>query len=281
MSLVAEAELNWLEWSFFLQMLSVERTEPFLGELALPFEREQFPEVMRLARACLEVDLAPTVSSVENDPEFLGLTKAWRRYREAEGVLGDEALRRFLETYANSETAAQGVYSELRDWVEAGVADALKLWFIGSFRSGPDPAWQWPWALRLLFTGDPQKVSPRTPAPLAEEERQKVRSFCIRYAAKRRQLEMRFWVIAQAATATLPTLWESVLQNFPAGGLGNRHPWLGHVEECLQLRLIRREWAALNSTLEPEVMRELINWVRQQESLLPYDTTLPEPPEPV
>lgn len=280
MHLEADVELDWLEWSFFLQMLSVERTEPFLRELALPFEREQFSNVMRLARACLEVHIAPTVSITENDPEFFGLADAWQRYRKAEGVFSDEALQNFLERYANMDIAAQLVYLELQEWVGGDVAGALKKWFMSSYRSSPDPIWQWPWALRLFFTDDPQRVSPTTPAPLTEDERQLIQSFCIRYGYKRRQLESRFQVISQAATATLPTLWESVLQAF-GGGMGNRYPWLGNVEQCLQLRLIRKEWTRLKVELEPNVMKNLITWVRQQEKLLPYDTTLPDEPESV
>jgi hypothetical protein len=280
MYLEADVELDWLEWSSFLEMLSVERTEPFLGELALPFEREQFSKVMRLARACLEVHIAPMVSIAGNDPEFFGLTTAWQRYRMAEGVLSDKALRKLLERYAKVDIAAQFVYSELQEWVGAGVADALKKWFVNNFRSSPDPVWQWPWALRLLFTDDPQRVSPTTPAPLTENERRLIQSFCIRYACKRRQLESRFQVISQAATATLPTLWESVLQAF-GGGLGNRYPWLGNVEQCLELRLIRKEWTRLKVELKPNVMKNLIAWVKQQEKLLPYNTTLPDEPESV
>jgi hypothetical protein len=271
-----DGELNWLEWTFFLEMLSVERTEPFLGELSLPFERDRFPSVMRLARACLEVRIAPLVSAAEHDPDFSGLNKAWQRYRKAEGVLDDEALRKFLERYTNVETATQCVYRELQDWVGAELADALISWFISSFRAGPDIAWQWPWALRLFFTDDPQGVTPTSLAPLTEDERQIIESFCTRYGYKRRQLESRFWVIKQAATATLPSLWESVLQTFTGVGQGNRYPWLSYIEESLHLRLMREEWDRLTTELGPGVLKNLTTWVRQHEALLPYDTTLPD-----
>jgi hypothetical protein len=278
MYLEADVELDWLEWAFFLEMLSVERTEPFLSELALPFEPEHFPKVIRLARACLEVHVAPTVRIAENDPEFFGLTRAWQRYRKTEGVLSDKALRKFLERYAKVDIAAQAVYSELQDLVGATVANALKRWFVNNFRSGPDPVWQWPWALRLFFLDNPRTVGPTTSSPLTEEERQILRSFFIRYGYKQRQLESRFQVISYAATAALPTLWESVLQAF-GGGLGNRYPWLGNIEQCLELRLTRKEWTRLKVELGPNLMENLITWMRTHEKLLPYNTTLPNEPE--
>jgi len=274
-----DGELDWLEWPLFLQMLSVERTEPFLAELALPFERDQFSKVMHLARACLEIRIAPMASRAESDPDFPRLNKAWQLYRQAEGALDDETLRKLLERYTNVETAVQGVYAELQGWVGADLSEALIGWFIGSFRTSPDVTWQWPWALRLFFTDDPQRVTPTTLAPLTEDERQIVESFCTRYGYKRRQLESRFWIIKQAATATLPTLWESVLQSFAGYQVSNRYPWLDYVEESLHLRLIREEWARLRSELGPGVLKNLTTWVRQHEASLPYNTTLPYEPE--
>jgi hypothetical protein len=278
MDLESTKATDWLEWSFFLKMLSVERSEPFLHELGAPFGREQFPAVMRLARACLETHMAPTVRATKDAPEFYGLSEAWRRYRNAEGVLSDEAIGRFLEQSKGSEVIARSVYHHLQDWIGVDLANSLEKWFVNNFRSGPDPTWQWPWALRLLLADDPQNIKPTTVAPLTEDERQCVISFCIRYGAKKRDLEMRFWVISQAATASLPSLWEAVLQTFPAGGLGNRYPWLGYVEECLQFKLTRKEWTRLNEEIGHTTIDRLIMWVKQQEALLPYDTTLPHEP---
>jgi len=277
MSLEVDAKLDPIEWLFFLQMLSSERTEPFLRELALPFEREQFPDVMRLARACLEVQMLPSIQVLKNTAGPPDLIKAWEKYRRVAGVLDDETLQHFLECYDRSKFVSQVVFVKFREWIGADTANALNEWFKNNFRSSPDPTWQWPWALRLLFTDDPQKVTPSTPAPITEDESQRIKSFCTRFGFKRRALESRFWVIKQAATATLPTLWEFVLQTFP-DSMGNHYPWLGYVEECLQFSLIRREWNKLEEELGANVMAQLIEWVKQQEELLPYNTVLPNEP---
>lgn len=261
--------LDWTDWIFFLEMLSVERTEAFVGELELPFERERFPEVIRLARACLEVHILPTVNASQSDVEFRGLDRAWHHYREVEGVLDEDLLQNFVAEYRDLTTATQNVYSRLRSWVGEETGDALGEWFTHNFRSCPDPVWQWVRALRLMFCVSPQNISPTTVAPVTEDDRQRIRSFCTRYYGKQRDLEMRFWVISQAATATVPTLWESVLQAFQAGGLGNKYPWLGTVEQCLQLRLIRREWSRLNAELEHDTATRLVAWIKQQEVCLP------------
>jgi hypothetical protein len=47
------------DWYFFTKMLSVEVTADFIAELKLPIESALYPQVMRLARACLEVEFFP------------------------------------------------------------------------------------------------------------------------------------------------------------------------------------------------------------------------------
>lgn len=272
-------ELNWLDWYSFLEMLSVERTAPFLSELALPFDQKRFPQVMRLSRACLEVHVFSTVSVAKDNPDFPGLTEAWQRYREVEGVLSDESIQKFHTQYERPEIDAQAVYSDLREWIGSNTADNLKNWFVRDFRSGPDPIWQWHWALKLLLTHTPHKVVPTTPAPITEDEQRRVESFCTRCGAALFDLEMRFYITRQVAKSTLPTIWEKVLQTFPAGGLGNKYPWLSSIEQCLQLRLIRKEWARLDSELGHSAMSQLTTWVREQEKALPHNASLPREPE--
>jgi hypothetical protein len=279
MSYGADAGRDWTEWEFFLQTLSAERTEPFLRELALPFEYEQFPNVMRLARACLEAGLFRSVMAAEGRADSAEFVKAWGKYRAAARVLDDETLLRFLERDRHAEIILSAAYEEFRGWVGAGVADGLKEWFINNFRTAPDPAWKWILALRLLFAGEPRKVTPSSAAPVNDDERERVKSFSIRVHSKRRNLEGRFWVIKQASTATLPSLWESVLQAATPGGLGNRYPWLGYIEETLQLSLIRTEWNRLKAELGTNTMTQLITWVRQQQAILPNHVSLPDEPQ--
>lgn len=269
------------DWSFFLQTFSVERSEPFLRELAVPFRREQFPEVVRLARACLEAQVFAVVRAAGGDPASAPLVEAWARYRRAGGVLDEQTLASLSLRRDGRGVISQVVFEEYQSWVGAETAAALREWFEDNFRSGPDPAWRWPWALRLLFADDPPKVSPPSPTPLSDEERQRVESFCRRYGDKRRALELRFWVIGQAATGTLPSAWEEVLQAYPEGDRGNIHPWLGHVEECLQSLTLRREWERLRAELGAEAAARLVEWVRRQEKLLPSDGALPPEPRPL
>jgi hypothetical protein len=279
MSSESDAGLDWIEWAFFLQTLSVERTEPFLRELALPFEREQFPDVMRLTRACLEAGMFRSIRAAEDDADSAKLIKAWGKYRAAMGVLDDEKLLYFVERYQRTEIILSAAFEELHGWIGAEPAHSLKEWFRNNFRAAPDPAWQWIWALRVLFTGEPRKVTPTSAAPVDDDERQRIKSFCVRLHSRRRDLESRFWVIKQASTATLPSLWESVLQEATPGGLGNQYPWLRYIEETLQLSLIRREWSKLKADLGTNTMTQLTAWVKQQQAILPDNVRLPDEPQ--
>jgi hypothetical protein len=133
-------ELDWTDWITFLWMLSVERTAPFISELGLPFEQERFSEVMRFARAGLEVDMFHKVGRVQTD-SGRAFEQAWLDYRKAEGVLSDEALSGFAEKYAGQpeDAAQQGIYSDLQQGIGSVTANALRDWFVNKFRPRPDP----------------------------------------------------------------------------------------------------------------------------------------------
>jgi hypothetical protein len=94
------------DWYSYLEMLSVERTAPFISELRLTIQPKEFPEVMRFARACLEVYMSPsreTRSGPFDAPEF---PKYWHRYREKEGVLGEDLLRQYAKRYEERQERA-------------------------------------------------------------------------------------------------------------------------------------------------------------------------------
>src|SRR5438105_884904 len=137
---------------FFHEMLSVERTQPFVSELALPLQKEQFEQAMTIARACLEVHIFPTISLYG---PFPGLIEAWRRYRLETGVIPDSRL---VEIAAQQRSLWIDVPRELEliDIGDLGLVAALREWFTVNFRSGIDPSWQWPWALRYFLIVYPQ-----------------------------------------------------------------------------------------------------------------------------
>ncbi len=218
-------------------------------------------------------------SIAEGNPELPGFYDAWMSYRSSEGVLGDAELESFYAGFKSSESAPLKVYSDLRRLIGQNVAEELLDWFFKRYRSSPDPFHKWPWASRALVVNAEQRTATRATLKTPDEDRQKIVSFCTLYYAKSRDLEMRFYVTTQAATATLPIAWEAVLQTFPAGGLGNRYPWLSRVGQCLQYKLLLTEWRKLQRALGPNTLAVVTGWVKQNENSLPPDTRLPDLPD--
>lgn len=275
-------KFDWIEWDFFLKTLSAERTGAFIGELALPFEAKAFPKVMRLARSCLEFVIYHHLNLQEEPSGSQNLTEAWRRYRDAEGVLNDAKLREYEERYDGSLTVTVTIFSEPSDLIDKQTARALKNWFANNFRTAPDPAWQWLWALRLLVTDSGSEIMPMTPSPLDGKQRHYVEEFCAHYQAEKSALEMRFYGIEQTAKVTGASLWEKVLQNYPPEeGTLEYFPWLDNVEHSLQYRLIRYEWEKLRLELGPDVMTQLTDWIRMNSAILPFKPTMSNEPPPL
>lgn len=272
--------LDWIQWNFFLKMLSSERTEPFVDELALPFQTKDFRAVRRVARGCLEfvVFCSP---GLRDEPGSKNLVDAWQRYREVAGVLSEAKLLEFEARYGRSPAASIAIYSEFQD-AAGPTSNAIKKWFVNNFRSGPDPVREWPWALRLLIGEPDQEVIPATPVPLDKKQRQYVEDFCRRYRTEQLALEIRFYDIAQSSVATGPSPWERVLQSYPADeGTLNYFPWLDAIEKCLQYRLIRYEWEKLTLDLGMNAMVTLTRWLRMNSKVLPFGRTLPDEPLPL
>jgi hypothetical protein len=271
-------DIDWIEWTFFLEFLSVERFEKFLDELDPPFQRHSFKEVSRHARACLEVHIAPLVPPAGNDTEFRTLPFAWSRYRTAEGVLSDDDLRTLLNKYKRPHNASLAIFVELKESFSYPDGDNLIKWFLEDFRSAPDPIWIWPWALDVFF-GELQKtLKLSAEAPVSASEREILRDFCIRYREKRRQLREHFRTIYIMATANPPTAWETVLRAHGGGIREDKHPWLENVERCLELKLDRSEWTHLRNIFGNSALKNVTSWIKSQEALLPVGSTLP--PEP-
>jgi hypothetical protein len=274
---------DWTDWVFFLEMLSVERTEPFISELKLPFKVEEFPSVLIFVRACLEYHLLPAIRQHNAPDSSSAFVDSWNRYRRVEGVLSDKRLDELARRYGHFWTSIDIICAELSDIAAPRMVQALKDWFAKDFRGSPDPAWQWPWALRtLLTTNDLPTLIQVNPAPINSEKRQCIEEFCIRYRTEKDALEARFYNIKQSAKLGSPSLWERVLQHFPPDERPRSdYPWLSSIESCLQYRLLRYEWGKLKSELGAKTMEDLTRWILQHSSDLPWNTVLPEEPEPL
>jgi hypothetical protein len=224
---------------------------------------------MRLARACLEVDLFPTVIRGEQSEEKWDFMDAWNDYRASEGILDETALHKFFNRYGTRSIPMQSVYFDLAECIGSTTSDALLEWFSKRFRTAPDALEQWPWAFRRLLIEGPKKIQPTSPPPITEAERQRIHSFCVTLDVRSSELRSRFYITEQVAKSTLPSPWEAVLQAYPPGDeLGNTYPWLQHVHECLELRLIRKQWTRLAKEVGPDLMKRVTGWVKEQEGLL-------------
>lgn len=149
-------------WLAYLEMLSVERTKPFISALALPAKRSTFPQVMRLSRACLEVFMFPSPSPGGSAGYPRSFGKHWRQYRDKEGVLSDAALRNFAEPRKHLDTRAWFVSlsSDLFDSMQKHIGsdgDALRGWFHENYL--PSLSWFefWPSVFLRLLRNDNRK----------------------------------------------------------------------------------------------------------------------------
>src|SRR3712207_998645 len=85
--------MDWEDWNLFLTLFSVEETQPFIEELGLPLRPRQSPELLRLARACLEAKMFPTTLTPAGHASSPDFVEAWRAWRGSGGVLTDGELR--------------------------------------------------------------------------------------------------------------------------------------------------------------------------------------------
>jgi hypothetical protein len=278
MSRFSKSELE-IYWPPFLQMLSVKMLEPYLEELGLPFTKEQFPGVMRLARACLEVEMFCTGYLTSTNPERALFIDAWHTYHQTEGVLDEENLREHCPSKSRPGLT-RTVFIKLQDRIGEDTSTALIVWFNDNYPKYLDDTWRWPWAIKKLFNQDSSPVSLDALAGFTHADVREVLRFSAVYEELYEALVRRIYSTRVAAEASTPTPWERVLQTFPIdNNESNERPWFGTIETCLQLRLLRREWTLLHKTLGSSKMKLLFVWVRENKELLPNNRTLPEPPK--
>jgi hypothetical protein len=269
-------------WPPFLQMLSVERVKPYVKELGLPFGAGDFPNVMRLGRACLEAEMFCTLDAARQDSKRQPFLKAWHSYYRDEGVLDESTLTRFSDsTRASRHRMTYAVFLELRDWIGDEKSTGLQQWFMGNYPRYLDDSGLWSRPLKILFEREPLESPRGDVLPLAPEEVRKVRRLIQLYEARNTDLELRMFTARADAERERPTRWELVLQKFSEDNEEDErsdHPWLGTVSACLQLRLIRQEWTDLHESLGFHRMSKLVSWIRRQDALLHHTRPLPEPP---
>ena len=143
------------DWYFYLELLSVERTEAFIAELALPFGEEAFKEVMSLARSSLEVFVFPSIRSQEERGFENPLTQAWHEYRKVQGLLSDADLDRYISQPSPGYLSLKDLYGILYRREKTNdpsyTAESLGTWFNDCFHTNHAWAWQWPMAINILL----------------------------------------------------------------------------------------------------------------------------------
>lgn len=263
-------------WSFFLDMLSVERTESYINQLRLPFRAEDFPSVMELTRACREFVFFSTVSQCYEKSSFY---EVWTSYRNLGGVLSDDKLGEFSKRFEKiaPDSADLIIYTELSQDIGQRTAEALLKWYSRNFRPGGDPIIQLPGIL-LLATNDLSKKSNRSSGSRTDDvERDKIHKFCSEIRGKELSLELRFEALQEEAKREGPTVWEKVLQHYPPNENPLRYfPWLRDIRNSLQILMIRDEWANLRKELTSETISAIVDWVDQNKESLPMRIIVPE-----
>lgn len=273
-------DIDWEDWNFLLQTLSVDSTVCFLHELALPLDPYNFPRVKRFARACLEAEMYSTTLSPAGHADSPGFIEAWRHYRRVEGVLSDEQLRQFPARRGHPLDDLEHAFNDFQFLIGEDTGEALRRWLIKHSAPHSYLHFEWFWAVRHLIVNLPQKACLLEPCPLTTEQTERVVRFIEKLKRWRDFLELRFYIGGEAARFTPPTPWEQVLLTFPADGPMSERFWLGHIGSCLQLRLLRREWGKLCEDLGAEAMSRLTGWVRRNADLYQQDGQLPDEPAP-
>jgi hypothetical protein len=262
-----------IKWLFFLQMISVERVQPYVSELGLPLEQNNFVQVMHLARGCLEAYFYFSTLSPERYSDSPGFIEAWHSYRKAERVLSDERLEQFLDRYKKPQVIAVSAYSDLQDMVGLNISQSLRQWFEENFQHA-SRSWEWLWALDSLLEHTQQNSIRTSPIPLSDGEEQLVKSLCTDYRMIMKEIAIRFYFANQDLKNVQPTLWESVLQAFPADGPLKSYFCLFDVERCLKHREVRALWRTLNAELGTSTTVRLNDWIKENVKLLPGATGL-------
>lgn len=274
------------DWYFYLELLSVERTEAFIAELALPFGEEAFKEVMSLARASLEVFVFPSIRSQEELGFENPLTQAWHEYRRVQGILSDADLDRYISQPSPGYLSLKDLYGILYRREKTSdpsyTAESLGTWFNDCFHTSHAWAWQWPTAINILLEKYNKGEKLQGSLPLPTVQLPLVKQIHKTLGGEHLALEVRFREIEQSALKDGPSLWEQVLMNSPPDeGTLKYFPWLFSIKKCLELRSLRLYWGELQRALGYKQMDSLIIWVRNNSCFLPWTSALPEEPKPL
>lgn len=253
------------DWRNYLEILSVKSTEAFLSELAMPIQQQSFPQVLRLARACLEVYMGRLADKQVDSTYTWEFPKYWQSYRNNEPVLNDTSFLQYVERFkaVNGDETICGVYMELKGWVGDDTACALESWFENNYqpiRSGFQIWLHEFW--HLLRIRAQHKLDTNL---LNDEQWQLVQKFCDDFYSKQTRIRNRFSQMRENQDVKAPTLWESILQTFPVDSYaGDHYPWLNNIRECLIFQAFRSEWLNLTNRLGPSLMNDFTKWVQQE-----------------
>lgn len=265
-------------WSSYLEMLSMEGLSRHIDELGLPFLQEQFPDVLRAARACLETEMYCTEFARANASRSY-FRDAWTPYHREMGVVSAVQLRELCSLSRGDSPLIAWKTFKGSQWLDEDISTGLIQWFEENYPTLLDETWRWPWAVRLFFNEKTFEADRSTPAPLSREETLQLKRFSIVYEAHKMDIEIRMYIDRIKAIERSHSTWENVRQRFPVDSEGaTDHEWIRTIEACLQHRLIRREWTKLSDALGSQVLLRITNWIREQESSLPNAPSLPDPP---
>jgi len=268
-----------LDWFFFLQMSSVDHTVQFVEELNLPFEPVSYTHVKSFARICLETYFFNCLSNSECHKDSPGLVEAWSSYRKNESETSEEFLSRYRNYHVEYSRVLTAVYDDLEGSISLIAADSLRKWFNENFPLHWYQIWQWPWLLRELVIKS--LPSANSSLPLNASEKQSIIDFYHDYQIGTDEIENRIDDLMLLGKSSQPSLWEAVLQAFPADGPIKNCPWIADLGQCLKYQLVKRLWNELSTRLEPDSMNQLIDWVRQQSRLLSVGIELQYPPDKI
>lgn len=249
----------------FLKLLSVKRTEQFIPELGIETGRKSYVNVARYTRACLEVYIYTAMC--EGLADSPNLPQSWDRYRATDGVLSTDELEiraQKLKGYAAHEEL-HCLYESYRYIVGEKIGGVLDRWFEETYIPANNGFSVLVLTIFQLAHPESKLISGSVRIPLVGDERNYVIKFCDNYYDKQSQIRNRFTDLHHAAVLEGPSIWEAVLQTFPADSrAGDNYPWLFYIRNCLIYRMFLSETKLLRENLGASATDRFIEWVRYE-----------------
>ena len=253
-------------WHFFTEMFSLDRTEPFIEQLGLPMEGDEFSQVKRVMRSCLEVYIYLSVLAGAKDSPHL--IRSWKRYRKKEHTLDDARLAQIIEELHLTEVptrnrfSIEDAYKYFQGSIPSEMADALETWLVRTFVPSTQWLWEWTAALNKLLSTDGTEATLQP--PLSDKEKELVERFYNDWLVMDIALQKRFFELIDSARRDGPSLWEAVLQSWPADSKpGADFLWISSIKDVVILWEFRRQWGALREELGTEKEAPFRQWVRE------------------